>query len=190
MHRGKRYLYDDESRKRLQDPEAVLRRVGLLAGMVFVDVGCGEGFFSVPASRIVGERGRVYAFDINAEEIGQLKETVEREGLDNIVVQVGEAELTVLFEAEADMVFLGIDLHDFADPAKVLSNARRMIKPTGRLVDLDWKKERGDMGPPFQIRFDEAKASHLISEAGFVVETVTDNGPHHYIIIAKPEFPT
>ncbi len=189
MHGSKRYRYDDDTRKKWQDPEKILRRVGLLPGMIFVDVGCGEGFFSVPASRIVGNAGHVYAFDINAEEISRLEQTAEREGLDNIVAQVGEAEKTILFEAEADIVFLGIDLHDFADPAKVLSNARRMIKPAGRLVDLDWKKEQMDMGPPFHIRFDEAKASRLISEAGFTVEAVTESGPYHYVIVAKPELP-
>jgi ubiquinone/menaquinone biosynthesis C-methylase UbiE len=189
MHGSKRYRFDDETRKKWQDPEEILRRIGLLPGMVFVDVGCGEGFFSVPASRIVGHRGRIYAFDINAEEIGRLEETAEREGLGNIVARVGEAEKTILFEAEADMVFLGIDLHDFADPAQVLHNAGKMIKPTGRLVDLDWKKDQMDMGPPFHIRFDEAKASRLISEAGFTVEAVTESGPYHYIIIAKPALP-
>jgi ubiquinone/menaquinone biosynthesis C-methylase UbiE len=185
-HLHKRYRHDDEDRKKWQDAAKILDLAGLLPGMIFVDVGCGEGFFSVPAARIVGFEGRIYAFDINAEAIERLKQTAAEEGLQNIVAQVGRGEDTVLFEEQADMVFFGIDLHDFADASKVLANARKMIKPGGRLVDLDWKKKEMELGPPLHIRFDEEKASGLITEAGFLIESVSPSGAYHYIIIAKP----
>ena len=62
-----------------------------------------------------------------------------------------------------------------------------MIKPDGRLVDLDWKKKNMTMpGPPLQIRLSEEEASNLIKTNGFEIETIEDVGPYHYIIIAKP----
>jgi hypothetical protein len=77
-------------------------------------------------------------------------------------------------------------LHDFEDPVKVLKNAAKMIKPTGRLVDLDWKKQSMDFGPPVNIRFSEDDAIRLITQAGFKLEQRRDAGPYHYIITAKP----
>ena len=77
-------------------------------------------------------------------------------------------------------------LHDFADPAVVLRNARAMIKPNGRLVDLDWKKQEMPVGPPLKIRFSEAQASDLIVKAGFQIVNVKDAGNYHYLITAKP----
>jgi hypothetical protein len=78
-----------------------------------------------------------------------------------------------------------MDLHDFADPLKVLQNAKQMVKPSGLLIDLDWKKQEMPFGPPFSIRFSEEKASGLIEAAGFKVSDVKDAGPHHYLITAK-----
>ncbi len=187
QHGKKRFRHDDEARREWQNPEAILADIGLGPGMVFADLGCGEGFFALPAARIVGERGRIYALDINAESIGHLRAAAEKEGLENISAMAGEGEDNVLCEECADIVFFGIVLHDFKDAAVVLRNARAMVKPEGRLINLDWKKEPMELGPPVEIRFDEAKAARLISEAGFIIETVEELGPYHYVITAKPD---
>jgi ubiquinone/menaquinone biosynthesis C-methylase UbiE len=154
--------------------------------MVFVDIGCGDGFFTILAARKVGETGRVYAVDIDVSAVEKLKQKVQAEGLTNIIVKVARAEDTVFCKTCADFVFFSMDLHDFADPAQVLKNAKNMIKPTGQLIDLDWKKQEEPFGPPFAIRFSEEKATSLMRSAGFTVAEVKDAGPHHYVVTAKP----
>lgn len=185
-HKHWRCGSDDTERRRWQDPEAILDGIGLQPGMVFADIGCGEGFFTLPAAKAVGGEGRVYALDVDDEAIGRLKETARRRGLKNITAIFGEGETTVPCERCADIVFLGIVLHDFSDAAKVLANARKIIKPGGLLANLDWKKEEMEIGPPKEIRFDEEKASELISAAGFEVTAVKESGSFHYLITAKP----
>jgi ubiquinone/menaquinone biosynthesis C-methylase UbiE len=152
--------------------------------MVFVDVGCGEGYFALPAARSVGPGGRVYAFDINAEAVAHLNGQAKTEGLTNLSAGVQEAEAAVACEGCADIVFFGIDLHDFADPECVIRNAQRMLKSSGRLIDLDWKDIPMDFGPPAEKRFSVAKATGLIESAGFRIQSVQDAGPYHYLIIA------
>lgn len=178
-------LYD-EYRRTWQDPEATLSHIGLKVGFTFVDVGCGDGFFTIPAARFVGTTGKVYGIDVSREAIKRLNAKAAKEGLNNVNVTVGKAEDYRLCEACADILFFGIVLHDFADPDKVLMNARQMIKPCGRLVNLDWKKEPMSLGPPLQIRYSMEKAIRLITEAKFSIETVNDAGSYHYLIIAKP----
>jgi len=180
----RRFRADDPERKEWQDPEKIFSSIGLSAGMTFVDVGCGEGYFALPAARKVGRGGKVYAVDINAEAVAHLKEQAENEGFSNLSAEVREAEATVACEGCADIVFFGIDLHDFADPRKVIRNAKMMLKPSGRLVDLDWKDIPMDFGPPKEKRFSEKKAQDLIESAGFRVFSVQDAGPYHYLIIA------
>ena len=178
-------FFDDErERRRWQDPEAILAKIGVEAGITFVDVGCGHGFFTLPAARLVGKEGRVYGLDVDSEAIGELKGKVAKEKLRNVKLEVGMAEEMVLCDSCADIVFFGIVLHDFEDPSKVLSNAKKMIKPTGRLVDVDWKKEPMQFGPPSQIRFNEKKASGLIEAAGFCIDEIKKEGLYHYMIIA------
>lgn len=180
------FVGDESERRKWQDPEAILVDVGLKRGFTFVDVGCGSGFFALPAARLVGEKGMIYGLDSNDEAIRRLKEKARRENLRNLSLHEGAGEENVLCEGCADIVFLGIVLHDFNDPSRVLINARRMLKPTGLLVDLDWKKEPMELGPPAQIRFSEKEATSLMENVGYAIETVKEVGLYNYIITAKP----
>jgi ubiquinone/menaquinone biosynthesis C-methylase UbiE len=182
-----RYSPLEESiRRRWQVPEDLLRELGLKTGMVFMDIGCGDGFFTIPAAEITGNRGRVFAVDADASAISRLNCRVAEKGLSNVTARVGAAEETVFCKACADLVFYSIVLHDFGDPGKVLRNAKRMIKPTGKLVNLDWKKKSSEFGPPVRIRFSEEEARNLIEVAGFRVESVKDSGQDQYVVVAKP----
>jgi len=179
------FSLDEATRRSWFNPEKVLQIAGLRSGMVFVAVGCGDGFFTSLAAQIVGAKGIVYAVDTDASAIEKLKRKAAEKGLANVKALVAEAEETVFCEGCADVVFYSIVLHDFHDPAKVLRNAKRMLKSSGRLVDLDWKKKQTGHGPPVQIRFNEAQAQRLIDASGLKVESVRDAGPDHYIIVAK-----
>jgi ubiquinone/menaquinone biosynthesis C-methylase UbiE len=180
-----RSLIDDHDRRKWQNPEAILSSIGLKSSFTFIDMGCGDGFFALPAARIVGKKGKVYGLDTNAESIARLKEQASREGLKNLYLTIGRAEETIICKSCADIIFVGMALHDFQDPSKVLENATSMARPTGRLVNLDWKKEPMELGPPLRIRFSQEMAVRLIEGAGFTVETVRDSGPYHYLVIAK-----
>jgi ubiquinone/menaquinone biosynthesis C-methylase UbiE len=134
----------------------------------------------------VGESGKVHALDSSEEAIKKLLAKARDENLDNVEATVGRGEDTLLCDGCADMVFFGIVLHDFDDAARVLTNARKMIKSSGTLVNVDWKKEPTDLGPPLEIRFSTEKATRLIEQAGFSAEPPYDTGPYHYVILAKP----
>ncbi|MDD1670323.1 MAG: class I SAM-dependent methyltransferase [Methanomicrobiales archaeon] len=181
---GRRFSADDPERRRWQDPEQILSSISLMEGMVFVDLGCGEGYFAIPAARRVGQTGKVYAVDINAESVERLCNQAKKEGLKNIISRVAEAEKTRFCEGCADIVFFGIDLHDFRDPVAVLKNAKQMLGPAGRIVDLDWKDQPMELGPPLGKRFSIGKARSLIESAGLTIQSVQDAGPYHYLIIA------
>ena len=185
MHGHKKY-HDEAERRQWQEPEPILRKIGMGPGMAFADIGCGDGFFALPAARMAGPGGAVYGVDADVEALKELRSKAEKEGLANVFLIAGEAEGIIPCERCADIVFFGICLHDFREPGQVLMNARRIVRAGGRLVDLDWKKKPTARGPPLEIRFDDGKASALIEAAGFKVESATDAGPDHYLIIARP----
>jgi ubiquinone/menaquinone biosynthesis C-methylase UbiE len=179
--------FNDPERRKWQNPEAILAEIGVKPGVTFADIGCGGGFFALPAGRMAGQKGKVYGLDINEALIAALKKQAEKEGLKNLFPTSGRAEEIVVCEGCADIVFFGIALHDFQDAGKVLANARKTIKSNGKLVNLDWKKEEMPIGPPFRIRFDTETATRLIEKAGFSIESVKDSGLYHYLITARPE---
>jgi ubiquinone/menaquinone biosynthesis C-methylase UbiE len=158
----------------------------LKRGMVFVDVGCGDGYFSILAAQKVGPEGRVYAVDIDGSRVELLEDKAEAAELENVVAVVGRAEDTVFCEGCADVVFFSMDLHDFDNPEQVLVNANTMLKSGGKVIDLDWKKMQMDFGPPYEVRFSEQNAKEMLQNAGLTAEA-TEAGPYHYIVTAtKP----
>jgi len=178
------FSLDEVTRRSWYKPDVILQDLGF--GMVFVDVGCGDGFFSILAAKRIGAKGVVYAVDADGSAIQRLKVKAKVEGLRNIIAEVGMAEETVFCTKCADFVFYSMVLHDFSDPGKVLKNAKQMMKAEGLLANLDWKKQEMSFGPPAKIRFSEAQASNLIKSAGFEIENVTSVGNYHYVVTAKP----
>lgn len=176
--------HDPKERVIWQDPDRILGSIGVREGATFIDVGCGDGFFALPAAVLVGLTGVVYGIDVDEGRLTRLSAQAREQGLENIRLVRGEAEESVPCQGCADIVFFGTCLHDFADPATVLQNARLMLKPGGVLVDLDWKKEEMPLGPPFRIRFSEEEAASLITGAGFLVRDVVPSGPYCYLLTA------
>jgi ubiquinone/menaquinone biosynthesis C-methylase UbiE len=180
------FSLDEATRRSWYNPEAILKAAGLRKGTVFVDVGCGEGFFTMLAAQTVGETGKVYAVDVDVSAIEKLKRKAAENGLKNVHAVAGKAEETIFCEKCADIVFYSMDLHDFNDPVKVLRNAKQMLKPSGLLVDLDWKKMDMPFGPPVEIRFNERHVQTLMEQAGLKVDSLKEAGRYHYIVSAKP----
>jgi ubiquinone/menaquinone biosynthesis C-methylase UbiE len=185
LSRWEQYLRNDEGRRGWQNPESILKEIGLKKGYIFIDLGCGGGFFSIPAAIMVGGDGRVYALDADPKAIDVTREKAVAKGLRNLEYRVGRAEEEILCNDCADVIFFGNVLHDFEDPLKVLMNSKKMLKPAGRLIDLDWKTKPMEIGPPQEIRFSEQKASELISTAGFRIDNIRESGLYHYMISAR-----
>lgn len=177
---------DETKRKKWQDPEVILGMTGIERGMTFVDIGCGSGYFTLPAARLVGDEGTIYAIDADPDAINILKEKALGAGLKNIHTVAGRGEDTVVCDACADIIFFGNVLHDFQDAKMVLSNARKMIATRGHLYDVDWKSEEMDFGPPLRMRFSPEYAAELIAAAGFRIERTIEASNYHYFIEAVP----
>jgi len=178
--------YNHAERRLWQDAPAILAQIGLKPGDTLADIGSGDGYFSIPAARMVSQSGKIYALDASAEAISELKAAASAASLTNIQTAIGEAETTLLCKGCADVVLMANVLHDFNDPVAALKNARLMLKPGGKLADLDWKKEREQLhGPPFAKRFNQEKATVLLIQAGFKIISSALVVPFHYLLLAE-----
>ncbi len=83
----------------------------------FADVGAGDGRYSVALARTVGERGRVYATEVDPDDLKKMEDRVEREKLSNVDVVRGTQEATGLSEACCDGILLRRVYHHFQNPA-------------------------------------------------------------------------
>ncbi len=176
------FSYSESERRQRQNPESILERLGLKTGMCFVDLGCNDGFFTVPAAKIVGSSGQIYAADIDNDALSRLEDKLKSNDITNTQVIYGPAESADVCRGCADMVFLGTVLHDFNDPLKALINCRTMLKENGVIYDYDWKKRGGQFGPPYEIRFSPDYVIKLATAAGLKVMQVDDFDDDFYLI--------
>lgn len=164
------------------NPEEFLRSEGLKQGMTFADVGCGPGFFSTPASRVVGKSGVVYAIDTQDEMLRGLKRAADAE---NIKAVKSVENSIPLEDGVSDFVLLAYVLHEAESKDVFLKEVRRILKPGAILLLLDWEKKAEENGPPFEERLSREETLGYLKEAGFSTEAVSSFGESHYKISAR-----
>ena len=76
---------DSFERRKILPPEEILIKAGLKIKDIFLDIGCGIGYFSIPASRIIGIEGKVFALDTSSEMLEELKRRIYKKNIKNII---------------------------------------------------------------------------------------------------------
>jgi ubiquinone/menaquinone biosynthesis C-methylase UbiE len=179
---------EDPARWASENPRALWRRAGLTPGMSVADVGAGSGFYSFPASELVGPSGRVLAIDVSPELVELIRERARDGHRPNIEVTLSKPGRIPLPDAIADRVLLANVLHGI--PPATVSEAVRLLRPGGRLLDLDWKKEATSRGPPVAHRLAVRVARRTLERYGLRGVEEWEAGPDHYVVmLEKPSAP-
>lgn len=111
-----------------------LKNIGMRKDQFVLDFGCGHGTYTLPASLVVGEKGRIYAVDKNTESLDELMHKARERGLDNIErIEVSEERKLPLSDERVDMVLLYDVLHLVESREKLLAELHRVLKPYGIL---------------------------------------------------------
>jgi ubiquinone/menaquinone biosynthesis C-methylase UbiE len=134
-----RIIHDNPLLPLVRNPYKLLETAGLKERQNVVEVGCGPGFFTIPAAKIVGEGGHVYAIDINLRMVARVKEKVEKQGLKNVTALHVNASSTGLMDESIDLAFLFGLPYVVGGLEKVNYELHRVLKPEGR---LSFKKAR------------------------------------------------
>lgn len=181
------FLASDERRK-WQDPLKISRAIGVKAGMTVADLACGPGFFTLPLASLVGEKGLVYAVDASSTMLNHLQAAVEKFGLSRETIKAIHADVSSseIPSGSVDVAIFANVLHDLDDKRAFLREVRRICKPGGTIVDVDWRKIRMEFGPPFEIRLTDAESKRILSENGIGVARSIDAGPYHYGLVCSP----
>ena len=170
-------LHDPE-RRSWQDPGAILPVLGLNEGMAAADVGCGTGFFALPAAALVGPAGRVYAIDMQEPMLWTLLERLREAGLENVLPVLSLEDVIPLPADHVDFALLVNALHEVKGDG-ALREVHRILRPGGTFGVVDWKKEPMERGPPVAHRIAQTEAEARLARIGFRGEAV-DVGPFHY----------
>ena len=149
---GKRYWSKD--RDNWQQPERVIAKLELKPGMVVADLGSGTGYFTHRLAGAVGGTGKVYAVDINQELLDEVEQLVKNKNLSNVELVLAE-EYDPQLPEKVDMIFSTNVYHHLKDRADYFENAKRYLKPGGRVVILDFREGAFRHNTPRQTIVDE-----------------------------------
>ena len=174
---------DRAERVQEENPEAALDALKLAPGSTVADVGAGSGYITVKMASRVGPTGVVYANDIQPQMLSLLRQRLDREKISNVRLVLGTLDDPKLPPSEIDLILMVDVYHEFSQPQGMLRRMRDALKPGGRLVLLEYRKE----DPTIPIRPDHkmsvAEAKMEVEAEGFTLSNVDERLPWQHILV-------
>jgi SAM-dependent methyltransferase len=180
--RGADWLERPE-RESEENVEGALDAIGLKPGMTVAEVGAGTGYVSLRMAKRVSPGGKVYANDLQPEMLGLLRDNAAKGGITNVQTVLGSETDPKLPDGQIDLIILVDVYHEFSQPQKMLQGMRRALKPEGRLVQLEYRKEDPNVPilPDHKMSVTEAKTE--VEAEGFKLGPVIETLPRQHILI-------
>lgn len=166
-----------------EEPETALNAIGIAPGSTVADVGAGSGYFAVRMARRVGAQGRVYANDLQPEMLAMLASRLQKEGVPNVTLVQGTVDDPKLPAASIDLILLVDVYHEFSQPQIMLRRMREALKPGGRLVLLEYRKEDPSVPIRPEHKMSVAEAKLEVEAEGYTLSRVDSALPRQHILI-------
>lgn len=170
------------------NPSLVVAQTGLMQGQAVADLGCGNGFYVLPAAQMVGGQGVVYAVDVVESNLAATVSIANQFGYKN--VRVIKADLSKplldLPENSCDLVIVGNILHQINHKEALIKNVYRVLKQSGRVMAVEWKRTATPFGPPVQSRIDQQALEIMLMAAGLrKIKELQADGYHYAVLFEK-----
>jgi ubiquinone/menaquinone biosynthesis C-methylase UbiE len=170
-----------------EQPDKALDALALAKGDVVADIGAGVGYFTWRMAERVGPTGKVYANDIQPAMLEKLKKNVASRGLNNVTPVLGTVSDPKLPAGKLDLALLVDVYHELSQPQKMLDRIRESLKPTGRLVLLEYRKEDPKVPIKLEHKMTVQEVRAEIEPEGYRFEKSLEILPWQHILIFRPK---
>lgn len=173
---------EDPKRDAYQKPHEVMEALAIKEGEVVADIGAGSGYFTMRLAKHVGPTGRLYAVDVNPDMIRHLHARVRDAKLLNVVPILAPPDDPLLPES-VDR-FLIVDVwHHVEDQSKYLDHMKRLLKPGGQVIMIDFHKRDLPVGPPVSMKISREDLLKQMTERGFKLGAEHTFLPYQYFLV-------
>src|SRR5262245_37695983 len=176
---------EDPARARWQRPDRLIRALGLRRGETAAEIGAGSGYLVRRLARAVGPRGRVYAVDAEPRMLAVLIERLRRGGLTNVTPVLGRDDDPLLPARSCDLVLVVNTYHHFPGGPRYLRRLRRLLRPGGRLVNVDFHRRETPVGPPIERRIARETFLRHARRAGLRLSREATFLPYQYCLVLR-----
>ncbi len=169
-------------------PDEVVKSFGLEHGMIVADFGSGSGHYVFAVSKLIGDKGIVYAIDIQKDLLQATKNTAEMGGLKNVEIiwaDLDEEKGSHLADNLVDFIIISNILFQAEKKEQIVKEAFRILKSGGRTAVIEWEKKEGLAGPAMEQRISKDNSQGIFLSQGFKLEKEFQPGDNHYGLIFK-----
>ena len=173
---------DSDLRRWVQPPDKLIERSGIISGMTVLELGCGSGAFTTFVARVVGERGKVYAVDIQQDMLKQLERKLakkENKDITNIKLKQASAYELPIEDESIDLAYMVTVLEEIPDRGRALREILRVLKPGGILAVTELLPD-----PDYPLRSTVVKTCQ---REGFVLDASQGNLWNYTVRFSKPK---
>jgi ubiquinone/menaquinone biosynthesis C-methylase UbiE len=183
-YHGDKHIHPGRPSSVFFNSNQVLNLLDINKGNHLLDAGCGNGYLSLAASKIVGEKGKVFAVDIDEQSIKALKSEIDVKNIKNIVAINNDiSDNTPLDDGIIDIclmvnVFHGLVENNEVDAA--MKEIKRVQKNGGNLFIIEFKKIESTPGPPLSVRLAPKEIELILKNYNYQMKSVYNIGSVHY----------
>jgi ubiquinone/menaquinone biosynthesis C-methylase UbiE len=178
---------DNEWRRENLPPFPTLEKMGLVNNDIVADIGCGIGYFTIPAAEMVKSSNKVYALDISEEMLEEVEKKAIIAALPNIIsINTKEYDLVLPDEGVTFAIMVNV-LHEIEDKERFVKEINRILKVKGKVAIIEWEKKQTQMGPPTEHRIAEDEVISLLNSFDIVTEKRIKFADCFYGILAVKE---
>ncbi len=174
---------DRPEREAEEHPEKAIDVLKVRPGDAAADIGCGSGYITELLSRAVGPNGKVYGVDIQPAMLTLLRQRMDRDHLTNVVPVLGAVDDPRLSPGTLDLEMLVDVYHEFSEPQQMLRRLRDALKPDGRMVLVEYRKEDPSIPILPDHKMTVADAKLEVEAEGFTLAHVDESLPRQHILI-------
>jgi ubiquinone/menaquinone biosynthesis C-methylase UbiE len=173
------------------NPAGVLEAVGLRRDMAAIDLCCGDGWFTLPMSKVAAS---VVAIDIDRNMLEAARDRLAAAGATNCEFVEGDAyELARHMRGPADFVLMANAFHGVPDQPRLADAIAKALKPAGRLAVVNWHQRRREettilgepRGPKSELRMSPEQTIASIEAGGLIFAGLVELPPYHYAVIME-----
>lgn len=190
LHRDpKAYIgaLEDPKRDAYQKPHEVLTVLNLKPGEVIADIGAGSGYFTFRLAHHLGDKGKVYAVDVSPDMILHINRRIRELKVTNVVSILADQDDPLLPEQSLNRFFICDVWHHVDNQTKYLSLMKRMLKPGGEVVMIDFHKKETPSGPPLKMRIAREDLLKQMESNGFRLAKEHTFLPYQYFLVFTPK---
>ncbi len=180
-------MLENPQRDAEQKPDEVIAALNLKEGETLADIGAGSGYFAFRFARKVGNSGRVYAVDIGSDMILHMNRRIRDLKLNNVVTILSDPNDPLLPDASINRFFICNTWHHVENRPQYIALMKRILKPGGQIVVLDYKKEKLPVGPPPEMKLAREEAIREMDSGGFKLAKEYTFLPDQYFLVFEPQ---